>query len=170
MTAQTELPNLGQVHRFSTADGSAQPATFTVNVEIVVDRPVAEVYAYLADLRHDPQWWRGVRTAHRLSGDGGVGTLYRLETSLLGVRDRIDLEVIAQDPPVSQTITVRQGRLPYTAHYQWTELSAQRTGFRLIAEVVAARPWSWFGPLFSPLLTLIARRYFRRIPEVIMKN
>jgi hypothetical protein len=152
------------------AKESARPATFIVDVEVEVDRPVAEVFAYLADLRHDPQWWRGVRTAHRLSGDGGVGTLYRLETSLLGVRDRIDLEVIAQERPVSQTITVRQGRLPYTAHYRWTELTAQRTGFRLVAEVVAARPWAWFGPLFSPLLTLIARRYLRRIPEMIMKS
>ncbi|GHJ50587.1 hypothetical protein Cs7R123_79290 [Catellatospora sp. TT07R-123] len=136
-------------------------------VRIVVDRPIAQVFGYLSDLRHDPQWWGGVRAAARLTGDGGVGTVYELDTVLLGVRDVIRLEVVAQQPPVTQTITVRQGRLPYTAHYEWTALEPGRTAFRLVAEVAAVRPWSWLGPLFSPVLSLLARRYFRRVPAVI---
>lgn len=145
----------------------AQPASFRVAVEITVDRPVTQVYAYLSDLRHDPQWWGGVHTAERLSGDGGVGTLYELDATLLGVRHRIRLEVTEQEPPHRQTITVRSGGMPYTAYYEWSELGPARTLFRLRAEIVATRPWAWFGPLLSPLLSLIARRYFRRVPAII---
>lgn len=132
-----------------------------------MNRPVAQVFAFVSDLRHDPQWWAGVRSAERLRGDGGVGTLYELDTSLLGVRDRIHLEVVAQQPPLHQTVVVRRGRLPYTARYEWAELAPGRTRFRLVAEVVAARPWSWFGPLFSPLLSAVARRHFRRLPAAV---
>ncbi|MBV1852005.1 SRPBCC family protein [Catellatospora tritici] len=142
-------------------------ATLRVPMRIVVDRPVEQVFAFLSDLRNDAKWWGGVRSAARLSGDGGVGTVYELDTVLLGVRDRIQLEVTAHEPPVRQSIRVRQGRLPYTAHYEWTSLSPDRTEFRLVAEVAAVRPWSWLGPLLSPVLSLLGWRYLRRVPRIL---
>ncbi len=143
------------------------PADFEIVVEIVVNRPVTEVFAYLSDLRHDPQWWGGLHAARRIRGDGGVGTRYELDATLLRVRHRTTLEVIAQEPPLRQTIQVRSGPLPYTAHYEWFAEAPDRTRFRFTAEIVAARPWRWFGPLLSPLLSVLARRYFRRVPPIL---
>ena len=144
----------------------AQPASVRFAVQIVVDRPVAQVFAYLSDVRNDQQWWRGIHSSRRI-GDGGVGTVYELDATLLRVRHQTRLEVTAQDPPHRQTITVRSGPLPYVAHYEWSALAPDRTRFDLVAEIVAARPWSWFGPLLNPLLSLLARRYFRRVPALI---
>lgn len=145
----------------------APSASVRIAVEIVVNRPVAQVFAYLSDLRHDPQWWGGIHSSRRISGDGGVGTLYELDATLLRVRHQTRIEVTAQEPPRTQTITVRSGPLPYVAHYEWSELTPERTRFGLVAEIVAARPWAWFGPLLNPLLSLLARHYFRRVPAII---
>ncbi|GIF99714.1 SRPBCC family protein [Catellatospora citrea] len=146
---------------------SAPSVEIRIAVEIVVDRPVAQVFAYLSDVRNDQQWWRGIHSAHRIAGDGGVGTLYELDATLLRVRHQTRIEVTAQEPQRSQSIAVRSGPLPYTAHYEWTELAPARTRFRLVAEIAAGRPWTWFGPLLNPLLSLLARRYFRRVPAII---
>lgn len=145
----------------------AQPADVRIAVEIVVDRPVAQVFAYLSDLRHDPHWWGGIHSSRRISGDGGVGTVYELDATLLRVRHQTTIEVIAQEPPLRQTIRVRTGPLPYTAYYECTPETPERTRFRLVAEIVAARPWRWFGPLLSPVLSMLARRYFRRVPAIL---
>ncbi|MEU8005008.1 SRPBCC family protein [Catellatospora sp. NPDC049111] len=145
---------------------AAQSAGVRIAVEIVVDRPVAQVFAYLSDVRNDQQWWSGIHSSRRI-GDGGVGTFYELDATLLRVRHQTRIEVTAQDPPYRQTITVRSGPLPYVAHYEWSPLTPDRTRFNLVAEIAAARPWARFGPLLNPLLSLLARRYFRRVPALI---
>ena len=50
-----------------------------LQTDIVVDRPVQEVWDYLADLRNDPEWCRKVKSVEQLSGDGpGTGDRYRV--------------------------------------------------------------------------------------------
>jgi uncharacterized protein YndB with AHSA1/START domain len=144
-----------------------QAGSFQVRVEIEVDRPVEQVFAYLSDLRHDPHWWGGIHSSRRIHGDGGVGTRYELDATFLRVRHTTCLEVIAQDPPYAQTITVRSGPLPYTAYYTWSALTPTRTRFTFTADIATVRPFSWFGPLLSPLVSLLARRYFNRIPTLL---
>lgn len=39
---------------------------------VTIERPVAEVFAYVADVRNDPTWQRGV-TSVQVGGPPGVG-------------------------------------------------------------------------------------------------
>jgi uncharacterized protein YndB with AHSA1/START domain len=44
--------------------------------EIVIHRPVSEVWSFLADAENDPKWRDGVLEIERVAGEG-VGTRYR---------------------------------------------------------------------------------------------
>ena len=44
---------------------------------VTINRPVADVFAYVADGEKCPQWRSGVLDIRRLNGDGSVGTTYQ---------------------------------------------------------------------------------------------
>jgi carbon monoxide dehydrogenase subunit G len=61
--------------------------------EVVVERPPAEVFAFLADAENDTAWRPGVLDIARVSGDGpGAGARYRQGVKGPGGR-RIDADV-----------------------------------------------------------------------------
>ena len=53
--------------------------------DIVIDRPVEEVFDYVADESHEPRYNAQMRLAERISdGPIGVGTQYRVEVVIGG--------------------------------------------------------------------------------------
>ena len=55
--------------------------SFTNTIQI--DRPIEEVYAYLSDLEHTPEWnWAITETKKTTSGPTTVGTRYRQSRSV----------------------------------------------------------------------------------------
>lgn len=135
----------------------------TVDVEVVIARPLADVFAFVCDLRNEPKWWTGVRRAERLRGDGGVGTVYRLESRLLGFKDVAEIEVTQSSPPVSQTIVVREGRLPYICRYALEP----GTKLRISVDIGTVAPWSMLGPFLKPVITAVTRHHLRRLNRVL---
>jgi uncharacterized membrane protein len=56
-----------------------------VRSSVLIARPIADVFAYVADFRNDPQWRSEVRDMRYLSdGPVGVGTRLRETSALLG--------------------------------------------------------------------------------------
>lgn len=53
---------------------------------VVVDRPIERVFDYLSDFAHLTEWDPGTEEAVRSSGDGGVGTTYRVLSRFAGRR------------------------------------------------------------------------------------
>ncbi len=56
---------------------------------VVVDKPLDEVFAYLADFTTTTEWDPGTVTTVRQSGDGSVGTSYLNTSSFLGRQTRL---------------------------------------------------------------------------------
>lgn len=134
---------------------------------VEVDRPIEAVYAYVADLRNDAKWWRGVVVAERLSGDGGPGTEYFQDTVLLGVRFPARLKVLEVDPPRRMVYETIESKTPFTAAYDLVALDPDRTRFTMTAEVRAGGPFKLLGPLFAPVLRVLARRYFGSLRKAV---
>lgn len=132
----------------------------TVVASVEVERSIEAVYAYVADLRNDMYWWRGVVTAERLSGDGGPGTEYFQDTKLLGLRFPARLQVLEADPPDRMVYRSLESKTPFTATYSLVALAPRRTRFTMTAEAEATGALKLLGPLFSPILGMLARRYF----------
>jgi carbon monoxide dehydrogenase subunit G len=136
---------------------------FPVVVAVELDRPIDEVFAFVADLRNDDKWWPGVGRAVRLRGDGGVGTEYQQDTRLLGVRFPARMTVTEYVPPVRQVFHTDDSLTPFTAIYEFEELGPARTRFTMTARVDARGPFRVLGPIFAPMLRRLAARYFGRL-------
>lgn len=51
---------------------------------IEVPRPVAEAFAYVADFTTVAEWDPGIHASRKVSGDGGVGSVYEVQAEFRG--------------------------------------------------------------------------------------
>ena len=66
---------------------------------VSVDRPLAEVFAYLSDFTTTTEWDPGTVRTTRESGDGGVGTRYRNVSRFMGRQTELTYVVTEHEPP-----------------------------------------------------------------------
>jgi uncharacterized protein YndB with AHSA1/START domain len=67
---------------------------------VVIDRPIEEVFAFLADGENDPKFSaRVLEIAKTTEGPPGVGTVYASTVKDAGVKTRREFEVTGFDPP-----------------------------------------------------------------------
>jgi carbon monoxide dehydrogenase subunit G len=70
-----------------------------VEVSIVINRPLDEVFAILSDLENNLKWRSGMIEAKKTSaGPIGVGTTYRMINNVLGLRIEGEVEVTEYEP------------------------------------------------------------------------
>ena len=103
---------------------------------VVIDRPVADVFAFVADGENAQKWRPGVLEVSRKSGDGR-GTIYRQIVKGPGGRKiDADYEVIEYQPPVYLAFRAIAGPVRPVGSY---DLRSQDGGteltFRLSAEI-----------------------------------
>lgn len=67
-----------------------------VERKVVVQKPVTEVFAYLADFTTTTEWDPGSVKTELISGDGGVGTKYHNTSSFNGKETQLIYEVISR--------------------------------------------------------------------------
>ncbi len=124
--------------------------TIHVRDSVVIARPAAEVFAFVADHQNLPAWTVGVKTSRRLTaGPPGNGSTYRIEGTLLGRTIRSSYQVTAFDPGrgfqgmMTSPAFGFSERYRFEADHQATRVqmtaSAEPHGiFRFLAPVMAA--------------------------------
>jgi uncharacterized membrane protein len=71
-----------------------------VEESVTIDRPVEEVFAYLADIEKQPQWVSSLLESTKNSDEPtGEGTKYRQRAKILGRRFESTNEITAYQPP-----------------------------------------------------------------------
>ena len=69
-------------------------------VTTVIDRPIEEVFAFLADGENDPKFSsRVLEMARTTDGPTGVGTVYASTVKDAGVKTKREIEIIEFTPP-----------------------------------------------------------------------
>jgi hypothetical protein len=122
--------------------------------EIVINRPVEEVFDFVADERNEPRYNPRLRRVEQLSaGPIGVGTRFRAETVTLGRPVPMVIEFTAYERP---------RRLRSATHMSTMEIDGT-LAFESVAGGTRMH-WSWeLRPrgvlkLLSPLVARIGRR------------
>lgn len=101
---------------------------------VEVDRPVEEVFAYLADGRNDPQFSPRVLRIERVpDGPTAVGTIFRSSVKDAGMKSAREFRITEFEAPVKlrwaevskNTVTAREGG------YDLTPLAGGRTRVRI---------------------------------------
>ena len=103
--------------------------TFTVRETVTIDRPVAEVFDFIADSRNDVEWCPSVKEIRRISANGkGVGARYRMHHSPGGMNFDATVEVVAcERPHLLQWVMTDRG---HTLHGTY-QLEPSGSGTRL---------------------------------------
>jgi len=89
---------------------------FTTSVHI--DRPVDDVFAYVADPRNFPAWNSAVESV------SGSGKEFVMQRQLPGGRATNDLEVTTSDSPATFEIRTTSGPTPFVYRYRFDPAGA----------------------------------------------
>jgi uncharacterized protein YndB with AHSA1/START domain len=105
---------------------------------VTVDRPAAQVFAYLADGGNNPRWRDGVLEIQRSSGGDGVGATYRqVLRGPAGRRLRGDYRITAYRPPERLEFEVIAGPVRPVGTFT---LSARGSGSTSVTFALEHRP------------------------------
>ena len=95
---------------------------------VTIDRPIEDVFAYLADGTNNPHWRSGVVSIERASGDDGLGTTYRqVLTGPGGRKIAGDYEVTGYERPHRLRFKVTAGPARPTGEVTLATTGAGRT-------------------------------------------
>jgi uncharacterized protein YndB with AHSA1/START domain len=122
---------------------------------ITIARPAQEIFDYLADGTHNPEWRAGVLEIERTSADTGESAAYRQVLSGPGGR-RIegDYRITAFDPPGRLEFQVTAGPARPTGVFELSEQDSQSTRVRFALDLTPAG----LMKLMSAMITRTMRR------------
>jgi len=131
-----------------------------VVVTVEIDRPAAEVFAYLEDVTNNTEWLRGMRSCTWVTDPPiRVGSRYEQVAEFLGKEIRTTFEVTAHQPGRLVTIESQVGSsFPLTVTREVEPLGEGRCR---VVETVESDP-SGFYRVAQPLLRLMVARNIRR--------
>ncbi len=134
-----------------------------ITAEITVDRPRAELYELIEDLRNHEAW-----TDHMLVDWSGTAERVRVRSALPGPADWLDIQATSVTPPsetVERTTGARGKRVSYgTYRLRETGPSSTRVEFELRIETMPRRE-RLLAPLLRPYLQRVNDKAMRRLKE-----
>jgi uncharacterized protein YndB with AHSA1/START domain len=129
----------------------------TTRVTVQIDRPVAEVFAFVADPANFPRWAGALVKESRKTSSGpvGVGTTFRQLNTLMGRRFVSEMRVVTYEPPGRYEYVTTNGPIRFAGHYTFVPVEGHKsTRFTSLDE---SEPPSWLRYL-QPLLQPFAQR------------
>jgi uncharacterized protein YndB with AHSA1/START domain len=120
----------------------------------VIERPVEEVFAYIADQTNAPAWQSGLVEVRRTTeGPIGVGTKHTLARMFMGRRMEADNEYVAYEPNRRIAFKVTSGPMRAEASYLF---EAVPEGTKVTSTI--EMDTSGFMSLAEPLIAASLRR------------
>jgi carbon monoxide dehydrogenase subunit G len=101
--------------------------------DIVIDRPAADVFAFVSEPRNLPAWQHSVVEVSRDDGPVEVGTRFAEVRHFLGKRFASTVEVIELEPHRSFAVRIVDGSVPATI-YHLLETLGEKTRLTVVGE------------------------------------
>ena len=127
---------------------------------IFVERPIQEVFAYLTDLDHVPDWQTNVLFL-QLDSSGGMRSGARLIElrKFLGRKVESVVEVTAYEPPLRYTTRVQSGPIPF----EIANVFSESDGGTRIDAVVEGEPGRFFGLIEWRVVKAVERELYNSL-------
>jgi uncharacterized membrane protein len=116
---------------------------------ITINRPVQDVFAFVANKENDPRWSPSIVEVQRVSGDGTVGSKYRQVIKVPG-RGQVptEVEVTSYDPGRRYAFHGTEGPVKPEGSFDFAdEGGATRVTFKLDAQL--SGPAKLMGPMIG---------------------
>ncbi len=129
------------------------------STSVEIDRPAAEVFAFVADFPNNPRWQRGMRACRWTSAPPhGVGSTYEQEARFLGKDVRNRFRLTAFEPGRRVSFESTGGSFPIAVTRTVEPLGPDRARFTEEVEGDARG----FYRIAEPLLCVMVRRSIKR--------
>jgi uncharacterized membrane protein len=131
-----------------------------VRNEVEIDRPAAEVFAFLEDVTNNTQWLKGMRSCRWTTEPPvRVGSRYEQVAEFLGKEIRTSFEVTAHEPGRLVTIRSREGSsFPLTVTRMVEPIGDKRSR---VIETVESDPGGFYRIAQPVLRAMVARNIAR---------
>lgn len=121
----------------------------TIKRTVTVQRPVADVFAYLSDFTTTNEWDPGTVETRRVSGDGGVGTSYHNVSKFAG--RETELVYVVEEVVPNQLFALRGENRTVVAHDTMTFREVGTgTEVTYLAEFTFKGVAKYLAPLLAP--------------------
>ena len=118
-----------------------------IKTTITINRPIEEVFAFVADVRNDIKWRSDVVESKVTSGSLGVGATFEFASEFLGRKIETTGELTAYDPPIRYAWKSIKSPIPVIAMTTFESVN----GGTLIVDTADFEPGCFFK-IAEPLL------------------
>ena len=133
---------------------------------VMIRRPIADVFAFLADFENIPKWNYAIVETHKVSeGPIGVGTIYRQVRSVPS-RSEERFEVTAHNPPRQLEIQGQLGPFPSRLSYALDAI-AEGTRVTNTVELELRGPGRLLGRVAVPRVRDAVAANFKKLKELL---
>lgn len=145
-----------------------EPFVIEVSSSVVIDRPAAEVFEFVADAENNPRWQRGMRSCRWLSARPvHVGSTYRQEASFLGRFVTSTFEVTEPDPGRSITIRTLTSTFPIVVTRSVEPLPGDRARVRAFVRGDPSGAYRIAKPVLKTLVQRSVRGDYERLRRML---
>ena len=131
---------------------------FTSRVEVLIARPLDEVFEFVADVRNRPSWDDSVDSEELTSPEPiGVGSTVRTELRSMGKDYVYTWEIVEHSPPERMRVESTSGPFPTTLEFQF----AGAEGGTRVNAVVTGRPAGMLR-VFQPMIARTTQKNLDR--------
>ncbi len=107
-------------------------------LSIKINRPIKEVFDYVANLQNGPQWQSGLFEVRQLTqGSPGMGTQFTAVRKFLGKKLEAVTEIVGYEPNSKLAIKSASGSVPFEESYLF-ESTADGTKLSTVLELHTA--------------------------------
>jgi hypothetical protein len=134
---------------------------------ISIDRPIQEVFAYVADHANDKYWKPFVTESRQVTaGQIGVGTRFEIVTVSWNYRHAGEVEILEYQPHSYYVYQAHDKIFSFIARL-WFSESASGTEMRGQVEFQAKGAWKALTPLLRMFIRGQSKQTFARLKRVI---
>jgi uncharacterized protein YndB with AHSA1/START domain len=165
-TIHRELPGSVNGAHADPCDDRGGPVRVTASAQ--VERPIEEVFAFVADFENSPRWQSMVRESQKLSeGPIGRGARFREYANAMGSKGWVTIEITEYEP--NRRVAYRSSRfgaLAPIAGFTF-EPAAGGTSVTFSGDPNPIAPLKPLSPLISRIATRLWRRNLDSLKEVL---
>lgn len=123
-----------------------------IESSVTINRPVEDVFEFVADNDNDTLWQSGVLVSEQPSGPMGVGATYKQVSKIVGRKIESTIEVTEFDPNRRFAFKTTSGPLPMSGSLSCEQVAEGETKVHILGEGESSGLFKLADPIISSMV------------------
>ncbi len=143
---------------------------FTINHQIRIERPLKEVFEFVADSRNDPRWCPPVIEVQQTKGSGpGPGAEYSFSTKPGPIKTTGSFRIVDFTPNERLYYEGENGIARFNYEYDFTADGENATSIRMSSTLAPKGFWRALQPMMHMASKKVTQEEFRNLKKLLEK-